>query len=108
MPGATRRFSSRPPDGVDSLFKMDMEEFATDLNIARNMWQKYPELVENSNVPENLRAVLEDALETASGAVSLTDPLEPGHRESMRPDAIEIAQNSARKRRHLPDSAPTC
>lgn len=81
---------------LDGLMRMQLESFASSLETARSMWRRFREMVEAPEFPEHLRS----AFMTGTGqepddecAFDGEEALEPGFRESLLPDAVEVASN---------------
>jgi hypothetical protein len=59
------------------------------------MWRKFPELVEAPEFPEQLRNafVEENEIEPDDDCDLDEEVLEPGHRDSLLPDAVKTAKH---------------
>jgi hypothetical protein len=81
-------------EALDRLMTTDLAEFASHLELSRSMWRKFPELVEAPGFPEHLRAALveERGDEPDDDANVSEEAIEPGHRESLRAAAVQIAR----------------
>jgi len=80
---------------LDALMQDDLAGFANALETAREMYAKFPELVTAPGFPEDLRkAYIEEYEHEPDGSCESVgmDVFEPGHRESLRPRAIDIAR----------------
>lgn len=94
------RLVTEPPDelikkALDRLMNLDLAEFAFHLETARSIYRKFPELVTASEFPEHLRvAFVEEYDREPSEDCDMCgeEALEPGHRDSLLSDAVEIAR----------------
>lgn len=80
---------------LDKLFISDLADFADHLETARTVWRRYKDLVECPEFPEKLRAAFlqERGWEPSDDCVIFGEKaLKPGHRESQRGLAVEIAR----------------
>jgi hypothetical protein len=101
-----RKANSNPLDdliqeALDSLMAADLAQFASNVETARAMLRKFPEFVTAPEFPEDLRNafVQEQGREPDDAGDLGEDVLDPSHRESRLPDAIEIAQSWAARGR---------
>jgi hypothetical protein len=79
---------------LDRLVRADQDEFTNNLAIARYLWRMCRELVEAPTFPKDLRATCIEERgydpENINGCGEKV--LQPGFRETQRPNAIELAR----------------
>ena len=82
-------------EALNSLVQSDLAQFANNLETARSIWRKCREFVEAPKFPEQLRAafVEENHYEPDDDCLLMGEEvLEAGHRESLLPNAVNVAR----------------
>jgi len=82
---------------LDLLILSNLSSFASDVEAARSMWRRFPELIEAPEFPEQLRAAF---VEAHAGAqpddaceLSGEEVLKPNYCESLLPEAVDVARH---------------
>jgi hypothetical protein len=82
---------------TERMYAGEIEQFASELDVARSMWRAHRDLVEGPKFPEELRAAFVNASGQQPGEYDVSDDfMQPGFKEKLREETIEYLKTNRR------------